>query len=138
VAIPHAQQRHRAEVRAGGLPTDQQAVAAEFAVRLLDQPRRRRLAVVGARRIPVLRRQAVADLDHGDAELLSDEVEEGVLLVGRPQCPASPVEVEVHATAPLLTLPSVPRRRETLGCHHGGVSKGGEAWDELERGSSRV
>src|SRR3954452_10470673 len=63
VPVAHAQQRHRGQMAAGRLAADRQRIVAELPMSALHEPQGGGLAIVGTRRVRVLRSQAVFDRD---------------------------------------------------------------------------
>ena len=82
-------------MRAGGLAADQETVGAELALRVLHEPERRRLAVVGTGRIRVLGREPIVDAHHREPALVGDALVGDVGVVRRAERPAAAVEVQV-------------------------------------------
>ena len=97
VLVPHAEQRHGSEMRAGRLTGDEQPVRAELVPRVLEQPARGRLAVVGSCRVRVLRREPIVDAHDGDIASVDEHLVEQVHHLGRTRHPCTAVDVEQHA-----------------------------------------
>ncbi|MNR08999.1 hypothetical protein D3C85_1251820 [compost metagenome] len=82
---------------AGRFATDHQALGTEYFLAVGHQPKRGGFAVIIGGRIRMFRRQPVADADHGHAGGLGHGIEEKILLVVGPQCPATTMQVQQYA-----------------------------------------
>ena len=97
VSVAHAQERHRGQMSAGRLAADGQHVSVELLAAVLDDPERRRLAVVGRRRVRMLGGETIFDADAGQARVVHDLLEQGILLIRPPKYPSAAVDVQIDA-----------------------------------------
>ena len=82
VPVAQAQQGYGGEVCAGGLAADTEPVGAELLRGVLDQPEAHRLAVVGPRRVRILRGKPVLDRDDRDSAGEREPLQAVVLQAG--------------------------------------------------------
>src|SRR5262249_38240130 len=97
MAIAQTRQCQRRQVCAGGFTPDEQSIAAELPLGVLDQPARGGLPVVGPGGEWVSRSQTVLDADRRQVRRGRQQLEQRVLLVRAAQPPTAAVQVEVDA-----------------------------------------
>jgi len=96
VTIAQAQHRDEGEMRACRFSADGEELGAERLLALLDQPKRRRFAVVGSGGVWVFGGQPIAHRDAGKTES-GEALEIGILLVRCAQGPTAAVDMKVDA-----------------------------------------
>ena len=97
VAVAHAEEGDGGEVRASRSSTDEQAVAAELGLGVLQHPGGGVFTVVRARGVGVFRREAVIDADHREAHVFGYRAVADIAVVGPPEHPAAAMDIDVNA-----------------------------------------
>jgi hypothetical protein len=100
VTIAETEQRARGQMPSGRIPADRAwPLGAHGRASLVsEQPKSRRLAVVGRRGIRILGREAVVDADDGQPGVARQPLEARVLPVAFTERPSAAVDVEERST----------------------------------------